>query len=100
MASDLKEEEPAILRSELGKLIRIARILRPGAIYDASAEVGAFSEGELSISHFESGAIANTDEEENAQKEIRSDFEQMPGCHDFFEENRSNANKVNFLKKI
>ena len=35
----------AILRSELGKLMWIARIARPGAIYDASAAAQTFSDG-------------------------------------------------------
>ena len=32
-------------RSEIGKLMRIARIARPGAIYDASAAAHTFSYG-------------------------------------------------------
>ena len=43
----LAEAEQAILRSELEKLMRIARIARPGAIYDASAAAQTFSDGEL-----------------------------------------------------
>ena len=38
----LTEEEQSISRSELGELIRIARIARPGAIYDASAGAQTF----------------------------------------------------------
>ena len=43
----LAEAEQAILRSELEKLMRIARIARPGAIYDASAAAQTFSDVEL-----------------------------------------------------
>ena len=43
----LTEDAHPIPRSELGKLMWIARIARPGAIYDASAATQAFSEGEL-----------------------------------------------------
>ena len=40
-----KDDGEAILRSELGKLMRIARIARPGAIYDVSAAAQTFSLG-------------------------------------------------------
>ena len=43
----LGEADQAILRSELGKLMRDARIARPGAIYDASAAAQTFSDGGL-----------------------------------------------------
>ena len=39
------EDEQTILRSELGKLMRIARIARPGEIYDDSAAEQTFSDG-------------------------------------------------------
>ena len=38
----IAEEEQTIPRSELGGLLRIARISRPGAIYDASAAAQIF----------------------------------------------------------
>ena len=41
----LTEDEQTISRSELGKLIRIARIARHGAIYDASAAAYMFPGG-------------------------------------------------------
>ena len=37
------EEEHAVTRSELGRLMRLARIARPGAIYDASAAARNFA---------------------------------------------------------
>ena len=43
----LAEGKQTISRSELGKLMRIARIARPEAIYDASAAAQTFSAGEL-----------------------------------------------------
>ena len=41
----LTEASQSILRSELWKLMRIARTARPGAIYDASAAAQTFIEG-------------------------------------------------------
>ena len=48
----------------------------------------------------ESESIPNTQEEENTQKKIRSDFEHMPGYQDSPKGNQSGANKVDLLKKI
>ena len=39
----LTEEEQSIMRSELGKLMWLARIARPDAIYDASAAARNFA---------------------------------------------------------
>ena len=53
-------------RSELWELMRIARVGRQGAIYDAPAAAQAFSEGEL----FDvSGKNENISE--NAEKKVR-----------------------------
>ena len=41
------EADQSILRSELGKLMWIARLARPGAIYDASADAQTFADGKL-----------------------------------------------------
>ena len=43
----LAESDQANLRSELGKLIRIARIARPGVMYDALAAAQTFPDGEM-----------------------------------------------------
>ena len=43
----LTENEQAGLRSELGKLMRIALIARQGAIYDDSASAQTFATGEM-----------------------------------------------------
>ena len=45
----LTEEDQTISRSELGKLMWVARIARPGAIYDAPAAAQTFSVGKRSI---------------------------------------------------
>ena len=42
----LTEEEQDISWSELGKLMWVARIARPGAIYDTSAAAQTFPDGE------------------------------------------------------
>ena len=39
------EDEHTISRSALGNLVRVARIERPGAIYDALAAAQTFSDG-------------------------------------------------------
>ena len=79
----LTEEERAILRSGLGKLMWISRIARPGAIYDASAAAQTFYEGNW---RFASGQeeFSKLADGENEQKEIRCDFQHMPCCQDFF----------------
>ena len=46
-SESLAESDQANLRPELGKLMRIARIARPGVIYDASAAAQTFSDGEI-----------------------------------------------------
>ena len=43
----LTGEEQTITRSGLGKLMRVARIARPGAICDASAAAQTFSSGKM-----------------------------------------------------
>ena len=43
----ITEAGHAISRSELGKLIWTARIARPGAIYEASADAQTFPDGEI-----------------------------------------------------
>ena len=43
----LTENEQTVSRSELWKLMRVARIARPGAFYDASASAQTFPTGEM-----------------------------------------------------
>ena len=44
---DVTEDEQAALRSALGGSIWVARIARPGAIYDSSAADQTFTEGKI-----------------------------------------------------
>ena len=60
----LTEEEQSVMRSELGKLMWLARIARPDAIYDASATAQNFakwkpdvSKGEISEDAIQEGPI-------------------------------------------
>ena len=65
----LTEDEQAILRPELGKLMRLAQIARPGAIYDASDAAQTFTDWEIVDFQIGIGAISNTAESENTKKE-------------------------------
>ena len=58
----LTENEQTTLRSELGKLMWIARIARPGAIYDASASAQTFSTGEMMEFLEEESALSENEE--------------------------------------
>ena len=71
----LTEAERAISRSELGKLRRIARIARQGAIYDASATAQPFTEGEFADLLVGKEEFSKIGDCGNVQKEIRSGFE-------------------------
>ena len=64
----LAEEEQSTLRSKLGELMRIARISRPGAIYDASGAARTFTARIIVDIRDGSEAISNTHEEENTTK--------------------------------
>ena len=62
----LTEAGKTILRSELGKLMRIARIARPGAIYDASAAAQTFPNEEM-VGFLTESIVSSEDE---ARKKI------------------------------
>ena len=96
----LTEEEHAIWRSGLGKLMRIARIARPGAIYDAPADAQTFPEGELLDVLEQKGDILANGENEDFRKEKEKDFEHIPGLSEFIKGHPKDVNKVNLLKKI
>ena len=81
--NDALTEEQSILRSELGKLMRIARIGLPGAIYDASAAAQTFAGGEMADLQIEKEEFSKIEEKESSPIAIRNDFEHMPGFHDF-----------------
>ena len=63
--------------------MRTARIEMPGAIYDASAATGAFTEWKVVDFQIENGEIPKTGDGEY-EGGIRSGFRQMRGFHDFF----------------
>ena len=75
----ITEEDHSIFRSELGKLMWIARIGRPGAIYDASAAAQTFSVGKWSICWEKKKTFHKNEEQEYSQKEWKNDFERVPG---------------------
>ena len=90
----LTDSEQTILRSELGKLMWIARIARPGAIYDASAAAQTFSTVEM----------IEFSEEENlffgrweVGSFIEEDFAHMSGFA-YFKSKRKEANNANISK--
>ena len=59
----LAKEEKAIARSELWKLMLIARIARHGAIYDDSAAAQTFPEGNITAENEESEDISKIEED-------------------------------------
>ena len=61
----LAEAEQTILRSDMGKLMRIARIARPDAIYDASAAAQTFPTEEM-VGFLEEGVCSEDEEKENS----------------------------------
>ena len=65
------EDDQALLRSGLWKLMWIARLGRPGAIYDSSAVAQTFTEFKIGDSEDETEAISNS-QEEKGQKWLRT----------------------------
>ena len=57
----------------------IARIARPGAIYDASAAAQTFSDGELMGVLEKGGRILESEEKEVSKGGEKEDFGHMPG---------------------
>ena len=95
------ENEQTELRSELGKLMWVARIARPGAIYDASAAAQTISVEEMKC--FSEEEEEEDEEEKEVQeieefcysKEEEEDlFDHMPGFANSKSRNLE-ANKVN-----
>ena len=95
----LTEEEQSIMRSELGKLMWLARIARPDAIYDASAAAQNFANWQPDVSKDE------ISEDEIQEGPIKvdvpkpNDSEHTPGFKDFLFENSKEVNEVNLFKK-
>ena len=88
-----------MMRSELGKLMRLARIARPGAIYDASAAARNFAnfkpgncDGDVSFEENEGGNA-------NADKPKPSDSERIPGFKNFAGNKSGSVNKANLPKQ-
>ena len=79
----LTEAGETILRSELWKLMRIARIARPGAIYDASAAAQTCTVSEMVDISEEKEEFAENEEKEDSPGEGKSDFGHMPGFSEF-----------------
>ena len=78
--------------------MRIARIARPGAIYDASASVTKFSAAEMI--EFQAGEFCSGNEgKEIFTEEDEEDFDRMPDFAEF-KSGGQEANKVNILKSI
>ena len=94
----LAEDERTIFRSEPGKLMRIARTARPGAIYDAPAAAQTFSDvGILGVLEQVAGILENG-EKEVSPNEKKEDFEHMPGFAKFMMGRQKDVNIANLLK--
>ena len=87
------------MRSELGKLMWLARIARPDAIYDASAAAQNFANWKPDVSKGEISEDEIQEEPIKVDVPKPNDFEHMPGFKDFLLENSKEANKVNLFKK-
>ena len=70
----LTEDGQTISLSELGKSIWIARIERPGAIYDDAAAAQTFPDGELFDGLEQGGRILENEEKEVPPSEKKEDF--------------------------
>ena len=95
----LTEAEQFILRSELRKSTWVARTARPGAIYDASAAAQTFHDGKMVDSQVGNEEFPKIEENEDFQKERKTDFEHMPGFRTFLKGDQSIVNKANLLKE-
>ena len=98
----LTGEEQAIFRPELGKLIWIARIARPGAIYDASAAAQTFPDGELKDVFGEGGGILENGGSWSFRRRKKRRFRTQARFPQFVSGKQKDVNKVNLLenKKI
>ena len=89
----LTENGQTISRSELWNLMWIARIARPGAIYDASASAQTFPTGEMMDFLEEEEEITLSGNEEKISL-TAEDFDRMPGFA-AFKSSRQAANRAN-----
>ena len=95
----LTEDGQAALRSELWKLMWIALIARPGAIYDASAAAQTFSGGELFDISDRCEEILGNGENGVPQKGKKNDFGRMSGFSEFTGGQQKDVNEVNLPRK-
>ena len=94
----LTDEEQSVVRSELGELMWLSRIARPGAIYDASAAAQNFANFKQENCNEE--ITDGENEEENANEDVpkSSDFEHIHGFRNILAGKSKDANKANLLK--
>ena len=91
------EEAQFELRSELGEIMRIARIARPGALYDASVTAQTFETIDVTIispTDFEGIVDVNSTTVIGANSYAR-----IPGFGGFRRNSSKSANRVNLMKK-
>ena len=92
----LAEEEHVILRSELGELMRIARIARPCAIYDASAAAQTSTCGEMfDVSE---GEVLGNGEMQIRRENGRTILSTYRFFFIILQGKQKNVNKANLLK--
>ena len=82
----LTEGELSILRMELGKLTWIARMARPGLIYDADAAAQEFPNGGINVGKREEETLKEEEEIRKKEEGGKEDFGHMPGCINFQKE--------------
>ena len=79
--------------------MRVARISRPGAIYDASPAAQMLPGGELLEISEQGVEILGNAEKGVSPSEKKEDFEHMPGGDKFTGGRKKDVSKVNLLKK-
>ena len=99
-AESLTEGDQSILRPELWKLIRVARISRKGAIYEASAAAQTFTDGGIGDSEMRLRGLRFAGRRKG-EGGTGSDFEHMPGYQELVSKtHQPNLDKATLFKKI
>ena len=93
----LTEEEQSVMRSELGKLMWLARIARPDAIYDVSAAAQNFANFKPGNCDGEISNEENEEENDNVDVPKPSYFVYIPWFRKFASGKSKNANKTNLF---
>ena len=96
----LTAEEQAIMRSELGKLIRIAKIARQDAIYDKSAAEKPSPSGKMIDLQAAVEEWPGNEDKEDPQKEGKNDFWAHARFPKKFTSTTDECEKVGILEKI